>query len=183
MQGGAGLVKSAGGLVRVSLRRHEQCRVAAARADREYWEEAKSGALRRKIAKRKEDIDASPSTLGKAWTAVKETTDQPGNGYRWQAMLQPCCRGWQPVDLAAGAKMAAGMKAAQEFGPVALGTQSAIASQAARIGTGVAVGAGAAQQGADVSGDIYGDLMKKPDATWDANPDFAQAVARNGGDH
>jgi len=177
--GVTGLVKTAGDLYGLASGDMDNAVSELGRSGQEYWEDAKSDVLKAKIAQRKKDIDAQESTLGKAWTAVKDTVTDPALAVDTVAEnAATMLPGMAAGRLAAGARMASGLR----FGPLPAASQLALEQGAGRIGTGVAVGVGAAQQGADVSGDIYSDVMKKPDAAWDANPEFAQELERNGGD-
>lgn len=177
--GVTGLVKTAGDLYGLASGDMDNAVSELGRSGQEYWEDAKSNVLKAKIAQRKKDIDAQESTLGKAWTAVKDTVTDPALAVDTVAEnAATMLPGMAAGRLAAGARMASGLR----FGPLPAASQLALEQGAGRIGTGVAVGVGAAQQGADVSGDIYSDVMKKPDAAWDANPEFAQELERNGGD-
>lgn len=183
MGGLAGLVKTGGDLYGLASGNMDNAASELGRNAQEYWSDAKSQALQTKIAQRKANIDAQESTLGKAWTAVKDTLTDPALAADTVAENVATMLPGAGVGRAVGAaKYARGFQAASEFGPASLAAREAIAKQAGKYATGAAIGTGAVQQGADVSGDIYGDLMKKTDAEWDASPDFQAALQRHGGD-
>lgn len=144
-----------------------------------YWQDAYSPQLKAKIASRKAAIDRSEGMLGKAGTAIWETVTDPALAVETAASnAVTMVPGMALGRVAAGAKFAAGMKAAQEVGPVSLLARGEIAKGASSLGTKVAVGTGAVQQGADVSGDVYDAAMKQPDEVWAKNPEFIN-TARN----
>ena len=183
MGGLAGLVKTGGDLYGLASGNMDNAASELGRNAQEYWSDAKSQALQTKIAQRKANIDAQESTLGKAWTAVKDTLTDPALAADTVAENVATMLPGAGVGRAVGAaKYARGFQAASEFGPASLAAREAIAKQAGKYATGASIGTGAVQQGADVSGDIYGDLMKKTDAEWDASTDFQSALQRHGGD-
>ena len=183
MGGLAGLVKTGGDLYGLASGNMDNAASELGRNAQEYWSDSKSQALQTKIAQRKANIDAQESTLGKAWTAVKDTLTDPALAADTVVENVATMLPGAGVGRAVGAaKYARGFQAASEFGPASLAAREAIAKQAGKYATGAAIGTGAVQQGADVSGDIYGDLMKKTDAEWDASPDFQSALQRHGGD-
>lgn len=181
--GGAGLVKGAGDLYGLATGDMDNLASRLGGDAQQYWDEAKSDALRAKMQQRKENIDAEDSTLGKAWVAARDTLTDPALAMdtlaQNAATLLP---GMGAGRLAAGAHSARALAAASSAGPVSAAARHAIAAKAGSIGTGTAIGVGGLQQGADVAGDIYQEMLKKPAEVWDNNPDFAQALERNGGD-
>lgn len=182
LQGGAGLVKSAGDLYGVAS--GDMGNVASTLGERgqEHWQEKKSDALQAKERQRKANIDAQDSTLGKAWSAVKDTVTDPALAVDTVATnvgtLLPSMaagRGVAAWRLAQGARAA---EAAGLSGEAAHAAAQAVAKSAGTAGTAAAIGAGALQQAADVSSGGYDEALKKPEAVWDANPPPPAAPAQ-----
>lgn len=162
-------------------------------AGREYWEAKKSADLKAAEADRRTKIDAADGELAKAGTAFWETLKDPRLLSAFTAEQIPM---FLPVGMAGRAGQAASLStgAAGKVAQVAEKTATSIGSGnvaarlaqkglaglstapkvAGAIGTGTAVGAGAALQGADVGGDAYDDLLKLPDALWEHNLDFQE---------
>ena len=184
LQGGAGLVKTAGELGGLATGNMDNAVTRLGDDAQNYWEDKKSGALKEKIQQRKANIDAQDSTLGKAWTAVKDTVTDPALAVdtlaQNAATLLPGAwvgrgaKGFQAARALAAAETAGG-------GAVSAAEKLAIEKAAGTLGSRAAIGTGAVQQGADVSQQAYDDAMKKDNAVWDANPDFQAALQENGG--
>lgn len=186
LQGGAGLVKTAGDAYGLATGNMNNAVSEAGKNAQEYWENQKSDALKERSAQRKANIDAQDTTLGKAWTAIKDTVTDPALAADVVAtnaatMLPGAAvgRGMAFARMAQGARAA---EAAGLTGEALTAATSAAARSAGKFGTAGAVGTGAAQQGADVASGGYDAAMEKTDAVWDANPDFQAALAANGGD-
>ncbi|MFA5386807.1 MAG: PLxRFG domain-containing protein [Candidatus Paceibacterota bacterium] len=185
--GVAGLGKTAGDLYGLASGDMDNALSRYSQKGQEYFDEAKSGALKEKIAERSANIDAQDSTLGKAWTAVKDTLTDPA-----LAMDTAASNAATMIPSMGAGRLAGGITAARGFAAAqaAAGAGKAITKEAAdqvamragRVATGTAIGTGAVQQGADVSGDIYGDLLKNTDAQWAQSPEYVAALQRNGGD-
>ena len=67
LQGGAGLVKSAGDLYGLASGNMDNPASELGKNAQEYWQDKKSDSLKERTQQRKENIDAQDSTLGKAW--------------------------------------------------------------------------------------------------------------------
>ncbi len=119
----------------------------------EYWGGKKSEGLQRRVAARSAAIDASPTLLGKAGTAIAETVTDPG------------------LFVDTLASTAASMLPAGAAGRV--GT---LLSGSSKVGLGAAVGTGAVQAGADVAGGQFDDALNAPDEVWQQNPEFTTRV-------
>ncbi len=177
-QGAAGLVKSAGdayGLVSGDM---DNAVSKTAGGWQESLDKEKSAGFQARAARRKENIDAQDSTLGKAWTAVKDTVTDSALALDTVATNVSTLI---PGAVAGRAVAAARMAQAARAGLTGEAAAAA-ATQAGKAGTAAALGTGAAQQATDVSAQAYEDNTKKDEAIWDANPEFQAALAANGGD-
>ena len=144
---------------------------------RNYWEEDQSDVLKGKKRNLQANIDAQEGMFGKAWEAVKGTATDPALAADAVASnVATMIPGVAMGRVAAGSKMASGVAAASELGPASLVAREAAAKAAGRFGTNVAIGTGAVQQGADISGDVYEAALKKPDTVWLANPEFMERL-------
>ncbi len=178
MQSGAGLVKSAGDLYGVVSGDMANPVSQLGNSAQEYWQDAKSDPLKKKMAERDADIKAQDGVAGKAWTAFKDTVTDP-------ALAMDTLAG-NAATLLPGAAVGRGVAGAitarsLAMGPVTEAASIAAAKAAGKYGTASAIAAGGVQQGADVSGQVYEDAMKKPDEVWDTNPDFVAKVKAMGG--
>ena len=173
MGGMAGLVKSGGDLYGLASGDMNNAASELGRNAQEYWTEGQSQPLKDKIAARKAAIDASDSTPGKFWTAIKETVTDPAlMGDLVASNIATMVPG-----MAAGRAVQGAMAArALAAGPITEAAAGAAAHGAAKVATGVAVGTGALQQGADVSSQAYDDSIKKTAAELSNHPDFVARV-------
>lgn len=179
LQGGAGLVKSAGDLYGLAAGDMQNPVSELGANAQEYWQEQKSPQLREKMAQRDADIASKDTVLGKAGTALYDTVTEPALAMDTVAgnaatMLPGAVVG----RAAAGAKMARALS----VGPLSEAAMGAAAKTAGKVGTAAAIAAGGVQQGADVSSNIFDQSMKKPDEVWNQNPDFVARVQALGGD-
>lgn len=166
--GFAGLVKSAGDLYGLATGNMDNAVSEVGKNSQEFWESSKSEALKEKLKTRKSDIDAQDSIGAKAWSAFKGTVTDP-------ALLADMTAG-QAANLLPAGLVGRGVNAT-------LAAKTAMsAANAAKVATGAAVGTGAIQQGADVSGAVFDASMKMPDAVWDKNPEFVSALNEAGQD-
>jgi len=177
-QGAAGLVKSAGDAYGLVTGDMDNTVSKTAGGWQESLDKEKSAGFQARAARRKENIDAQDSTLGKAWTAVKDTVTDPALALDTVATNVSTLI---PGALAGRAVAAARMAQAARVGLTGEAAAAA-ATQAGKAGTAAALGTGAAQQATDVSAQAYEDNTKKDEAIWDANPEFQAALAANGGD-
>ena len=147
-----------------------------------YWEDGQSTQLKEKKAARSQAIDDADGILGKAGTAFIETVSDPALAVDAVASnIAGIIPGAVVGRLAAGASAARGLAAASKFGPASAAAREAVGKAAGTLGTRAAIGTGALQQGADVSGDVYESVMKKPDAVWANNPEFMSVFGETDG--
>lgn len=180
--GVGGLVKGAGTLYGLTTGNMENGATELGDSVQQYWENGQSQQLKDKRTARQASIDATDGTLSKAYTAVKETLTDPALAMDTVATnAATMLPGMAVGRLAAGAKAAQGLSAASKFGPASVAAREAALKAAGSLGTKVAIGAGALQQGADVSQSVYEDAMKKSNEAWAQNPDFMAAFAKTDG--
>ncbi|MFG5779851.1 PLxRFG domain-containing protein [Comamonas sp. J-3] len=178
VQGAAGLVKSAGDAYGLATGDMNNAVSKTADGWQEDLEKQKSAGFQARAQQRKANIDAQDSTLGKAWSAVKDTVTDPALALDTVATnISTLIPGAAAGRAVAAARMAQAARAGLTGESAALA-----AKQAGTYGTRAMVGTGAAQQATDVSAQAYEDNIKKDDAAWDANPAFQAALAANGGD-
>ena len=180
--GVGGVVKSAGQLYGLATGDMDNGATALGQSVQDYWEGGQSEALKGKKLARKAAIDGADDVLDKAVTAFWETVSDPALAADALASnIATFIPGAAAGRLAAGAQAARGLAAASKLGPASAATRAAVATQAGTLGTRTAIGVGALQQGADVSGDVYEATLKKPDAVWAANPEFVARLAQTDG--
>lgn len=124
---------------------------------RAYYEDWKSEELTADEQARAAKIAAADGIAEEAWVAFWETVSNPRLLSTFVAEQLPMF-----VPGMAGGRVAG-------WGASALG---ASAKTAGKVGTGVAIGSGAALQGADAGGDTYDEIMKLPDAVWEKNDEY-----------
>lgn len=177
--GVGGLVKGGGALYGLATGDMDNAATELGDSVQQYWEEGQSQQLKDKRTARKAAIDSADGTLAKAGTALWETIKDPALGVDTVAAnAATMLPGMALGRLASGAKAAQGLAAASKFGPASMAAREAALKAAGSLGTKVAIGTGAVQQGADVSQSVYEDAMKKPNEAWVQNPEFMAAFAK-----
>jgi hypothetical protein len=122
----------------------------------EYWDNLKSGKLKKLEGDRAAKVAAADGELQKGWTAVKETLTNPALAATFFSSQLP--------NMIPGAVVGRAL---------VLGTAARLGPEAAAIlGEAGGIGAGAAAQGGDVAGQTYDDVRKIPQEVWDANPEY-----------
>ena len=182
--GVGGLVKSGGTLYGLATGDMDNDATELGESVQKYWEDGQSDQLKAKKAARAQNIEDADGVLGKAGTALWDTISDPALAVDTVASnIATLIPGAAVGRIAAGANAARGMAAASKFGPASVAAREAVGKAAGTMGTRAAIGTGALQQGADVSGDVYEAAMKKPDAVWANNPEFMNAFgATDGGE-
>lgn len=177
--GVGGLVKGGGALYGLATGDMDNAATELGDSVQQYWEEGQSQQLKDKRTARKAAIDSADGTLAKAGTALWETIADPALAVDTVATnAATMLPGMAAGRLASGAKAAQGLTAASKFGPASMAAREAVSKSAGSLGTKVAIGTGAVQQGADVSQSVYEDAMKKPNEAWVQNPEFMAAFAK-----
>ena len=172
-----GLIKSGGELYGLATGDMDNAASNLGDTVQNYWQDDYSPQLKAKMAARRADIDAAQGVAPKAWAAIKDTLSDPALAVETAASnAATFIPGAAAGRLAAGAKLASGMRAAQEFGPVGMAARGAIATEAGNLGTKAAIAGTALQQGADVSQSAYDSAIQQDDGVWAKNPQFMQAV-------
>lgn len=177
MSGLAGVAKEGGDLYGLASGDMQNPVSTAAKDAQEYWTDGQSEQLKAKIAARKAAIDANDSMLGKFATAIKETVPDPALMVDMMAsnvaLMVP---GMAAGRLVQGAMMVRALAASG--GVLSEAAALAVARSAAKVATGVAVGIGAVQQGADVASQAFDDSIKKTAEQLAQNPEFVARVQR-----
>lgn len=122
----------------------------------EYFEDRKPLDLRMQEANRSRAIATQDGEFGKFTTAIAETVTSPG--------LLTNLLAEQIPNFIPGGVVGRGAGIAAK----ALGAGNV----AGKVATGAAVGTGALQQGADVAGGTYDELMALPDMVWDNHSEY-----------
>lgn len=145
---------------------------------RKYWQDRKGDQLKAAEQRRQKAMDAAEGEWAKLGTAVWETM---GSATLLSAFLAEQIPMFLPgAQLGRGAaavRVGIGAKAAQASGAAAV---KALQASAAKIGTGTAIGTGAALQGADSASQAYEQLKALkalPDVVWAQNPQYKALVS------
>jgi N12 class adenine-specific DNA methylase len=177
--GVGGVVKGAGTLYGLVTGDMENGATELGDSVQDYWTQGQSQQLKDKSAARSGAIDAADGQLSKAGVALWETVTDPALAMDAVAgSMAALVPGMAAGRLAAGVSAARGLAAASKTGPASAVAREAIAKSAGSLGTKVAIGTGAVQQGADVTGGVYKAAMNKPDSAWMENAEFMAEVAK-----
>lgn len=179
----AGLVKTGGELGGLVSGNMNNVVTRVSDAVQNYLQDQQSDQLKGRRAARDADVAAQDGVLHKAWTSFADTVSDPALALDVFASNAATMVPGAVVGRAAAAYSGGrAMLAAMEAGPVSLAARQAIAKSAAEVGVWSGTGASAAQQGADVAQQAYDDAMAKPQAVWDANPEYQQLRKQIGDD-
>ncbi|MBC7599210.1 MAG: hypothetical protein H7238_09345 [Polaromonas sp.] len=174
MSGLAGLVKTGGDLYGLASGNMENPVSELGKNAQEYWTGGQSQALKDKIKVRDAKIDEAEGILGKAGAAIYNTVKEPA---LMADMAASNISTMLPGALVARPVQGAMMARALAAGPITELAAGAAAKTAAKVATGVSVGTGAIQQGADVSSQAYDDSIKKTAAELVQNPEFVRRIS------
>jgi hypothetical protein len=165
--GAGGLVEGVGTLVGLATGDMENSLRELGKSRREFYEARKPVTLVANEAERRAAIDQETTQSGKFAKAITETLTNPTLAVNLAAEQVP---NLIPGGLAGRAVGATGkaLKVGEELLP--------------KVVTAAAVSTGAAQQGADVAGGTYDDLIGLPQETWDKSPEYQQLEKLVGAD-
>ena len=158
--GANSILKMAGDLYGLTTGNMGNALSAAGKEGAEFYDSRKSPEIQAAEQARQAAIESQPDELGKAWAFVRETVSNP-------ALMAGLVTENIPNAVGAGGAGAVARVGAEKLllrSAATAAAKQAAARKAASVGVGVAVGTGAAMQGADVGAGNYDELVTALDA-------------------